>query len=57
MWAVPSRPQIDDRLMMEPPRSFMSFIAARVPQKVPSTEVLKLLCQSAVLVSAMAPQL
>ena len=51
MWDVPSRPQIDYRLMMEPPRALISFMAARVPQNVPSTDVLKLLCQSAVLVS------
>ena len=42
---------MDDKLMMDPPWGFIHFMASRVPQKVPSTEVEKLLCQSAVEVS------
>ena len=34
--AVPSVPQIELMLTIDPPRDFMVFIAVRVPQKVPS---------------------
>jgi hypothetical protein len=53
---VPSVPQIELMLTMEPPCAFISFIAVRVPQKVPSTEVVKLARQSAVEVESSAPQ-
>ena len=43
-------------LTIEPPWGFINFIAVRVPQKVPSTEVLKLRCQSGVVVASIAPR-
>src|SRR5690554_6170038 len=42
--------------MAPPPCSFITCMAARVPQKVPSTVVAKLACQSAVVMVSTPPQ-
>src|SRR5690554_5003340 len=47
---------MEEILTIEPPFSCINCIALRVPQKVPSTVVVKLACQSAVLISVMPPQ-